>query len=93
MTAGVRQAAQGGEDAGELAGLALIAPGKHRRVALAQQFAALRDGKNKLLEMIARSAPQGEILALDAFIRESIVDPNAYIEKGYPKGVMPETFS
>ena len=29
---------------------------------------------------------------LDAFIHESIVDPNAYIEKGYPKGVMPETF-
>jgi cytochrome c2 len=29
---------------------------------------------------------------LDAFIRESIVDPNKYIEKGYPKGVMPETF-
>ena len=30
---------------------------------------------------------------LDAFIHESIVDPNAYIEKGYPKGVMPESFS
>ena len=29
---------------------------------------------------------------LDAFIHESIVDPNKYIEKGYPKGVMPETF-
>ena len=29
---------------------------------------------------------------LDAFIHESIVDPNAYIEKGYPKGVMPENF-
>ena len=29
---------------------------------------------------------------LDAFIRESIVDPNAYIEKGFPKGVMPPTF-
>jgi cytochrome c2 len=26
---------------------------------------------------------------LDAFIRESIVDPNAYVEKGYPKNVMP----
>ena len=29
---------------------------------------------------------------LEAFIHESIVDPNAYIEKGYPKGVMPENF-
>ncbi len=29
---------------------------------------------------------------LEDFIRESIVDPNAYVEKGYPKGVMPETF-
>ena len=27
---------------------------------------------------------------LDAFIRESIVDPNAYVEKGFPKGVMPD---
>jgi cytochrome c2 len=30
---------------------------------------------------------------LNDFIRESIVDPNAYIEKGFAKGVMPETFS
>jgi cytochrome c oxidase subunit 2 len=30
---------------------------------------------------------------LEQFIRESIVDPNAYVEPGYPKGVMPETFS
>jgi cytochrome c oxidase subunit 2 len=29
---------------------------------------------------------------LDAFIRESILTPNAYIEKGYPKGVMPQSF-
>jgi cytochrome c oxidase subunit II len=29
---------------------------------------------------------------LDAFIRQSIVDPNAYIQKGYPKNVMPGTF-
>jgi cytochrome c2 len=26
---------------------------------------------------------------LDEFIHESIVDPEAYVEKGYPKGVMP----
>ena len=29
---------------------------------------------------------------LDEFIRESIVDPNAYIAPGYAKGDMPETF-
>jgi cytochrome c oxidase subunit II len=30
---------------------------------------------------------------LEAFIRESIVNPDAYVEPGYPKGVMPGTFS
>jgi cytochrome c oxidase subunit 2 len=30
---------------------------------------------------------------LQPFIRESIVDPDAYVEPGYPKGVMPGTFS
>ena len=30
---------------------------------------------------------------LEAFIQESIVHPNDYIEKGFPKGVMPETFA
>jgi cytochrome c oxidase subunit 2 len=29
---------------------------------------------------------------LTAFVRQSIVDPNAYIQKGYPKNVMPQTF-
>ena len=29
---------------------------------------------------------------IDAFVRQSIVDPNAYIQKGYPKNVMPATF-
>src|SRR6185312_2574840 len=29
---------------------------------------------------------------LNAFVNQSIVDPNAYVEAGYPKGVMPETF-
>ncbi len=29
---------------------------------------------------------------LEAFIRESIVNPNAYVAPGYPKGVMPQTF-
>ena len=29
---------------------------------------------------------------LDAFVERSIVDPNTYVESGYAKGVMPETF-
>lgn len=29
---------------------------------------------------------------LDPFVRESIVDPNKYIEKGYPKNVMPKSY-
>jgi len=29
---------------------------------------------------------------LAAFVRESIVDPNAYIEKGYQPNIMPSTF-
>ena len=29
---------------------------------------------------------------LDAFIRESIVMPDAYVEKGFPPGVMPKTY-
>jgi len=29
---------------------------------------------------------------LEPFVHESIVDPDAYIESGYPKGVMPKTF-
>jgi cytochrome c551/c552 len=31
-------------------------------------------------------------MALAAFVRESIVNPNAYISPGYQKGIMPETF-
>jgi cytochrome c oxidase subunit 2 len=30
---------------------------------------------------------------LDEFIRESIVNPDAYVEPGYPKGLMPGTFA
>ena len=29
---------------------------------------------------------------LASFVKKSIVDPNAYIEKGFPKGVMPTSF-
>ena len=30
---------------------------------------------------------------LEQFIRESIVNPNAYVQPGFPKGVMPGTFA
>jgi cytochrome c oxidase subunit 2 len=40
-----------------------------------------------------REAAQKAGQPLDEFIRQSIVDPNAYVAPGYPKGVMPETFS
>ncbi len=30
---------------------------------------------------------------LEQFIRESIVNPNAYVEPGFPKGLMPATFA
>ena len=33
-----------------------------------------------------------ENTALAAFVRESIVKPNAHVTPGYPKGVMPQTF-
>jgi len=32
-------------------------------------------------------------MPLDQFIRESIVKPNAYVEKGFPPSVMPTTFA
>jgi cytochrome c2 len=31
-------------------------------------------------------------MPLNAFIHESIIKPNAYVEKGFPPGVMPQTF-
>ncbi len=31
-------------------------------------------------------------MALDAFVKQSIVDPNAFVSPGFPKGVMPGTF-
>jgi len=30
---------------------------------------------------------------LEPFVRESIVEPDAYVEKGFPAGVMPKTYS
>ncbi len=40
----------------------------------------------------AASAKDDNNMNLEAFIKESIVNPEAYIAKGYPKGVMPATF-
>jgi cytochrome c oxidase subunit 2 len=44
------------------------------------------------LDKLAQEA-QGAGKPVDQFIRESIVDPNKYIAPGYPKGLMPTTFS
>jgi cytochrome c551/c552 len=35
---------------------------------------------------------QKDNMPVPAFIKQSIVDPNAYIAKGYSKGIMPTTF-
>jgi len=40
-------------------------------------------------KIVAAAAKQ----PLDTFIHESIVDPNKYVEKGYPPNVMPKTYS
>lgn len=40
----------------------------------------------------AADAKADHDLALAAFIKQSIVDPNKYIAKGYSKGVMPTNF-
>ena len=39
----------------------------------------------------AEAARAGQPLA--SFVRESIVNPNAYVEPGFPKGVMPQNFA
>jgi cytochrome c oxidase subunit II len=43
------------------------------------------------LDKLASYAQQAH-QPLEAFVRTSIVNPNAYIQPGYPKGVMPQTF-
>ena len=40
----------------------------------------------------AASAKDDNNMNLAAFIKQSIIDPNAYIAKGYSKGIMPTTF-
>ena len=41
-------------------------------------------------KLAAEAQRAGKPLA--SFVRESIVAPNAYVEKGYPKGIMPQDF-
>jgi mono/diheme cytochrome c family protein len=43
------------------------------------------------LDKLPESAAAAK-MPLDAFIKQSIVDPNAYIAPGYAKGVMPPNF-
>lgn len=43
------------------------------------------------LDKLAQYAKQAK-QPLAAFTKESIVDPNKYIQKGFPKGVMPQTY-
>ena len=40
-----------------------------------------------------KAAAQRAGKPLEAFVRESIVDPNAYVEKGFQPNVMPSTFA
>jgi cytochrome c551/c552 len=43
------------------------------------------------LDKLAQYATQAK-QPLDKFVQTSIVDPNVYVQKGYPKGVMPTTY-
>jgi cytochrome c oxidase subunit II len=40
-----------------------------------------------------RQAAQGAGKPLEAFVRESIVNPDAHVAPGFPKGVMPKTYA
>lgn len=40
----------------------------------------------------AQDAKTDHNMALAAFVKQSIIDPNAYIAKGFTKGLMPTTF-
>jgi cytochrome c551/c552 len=44
------------------------------------------------LDKLKQYAAQANRGSLTAFIKESIVKPNAYIQPGFPSGVMPQTF-
>jgi cytochrome c oxidase subunit 2 len=57
------------------------------RFAPAKSTGAVGPDLDKLSEEAKRAGKP-----LEQFIRESIVDPNAYVEPGFPKGVMPPNF-
>jgi cytochrome c oxidase subunit 2 len=44
------------------------------------------------LDKLASYAQQAHAGQLAAFVRDSIVEPNAYVQPGYPQNVMPQTF-
>jgi cytochrome c2 len=44
------------------------------------------------LDQAAKSVKPSGSASLDAYLRQSIVDPNAYIVPGFPKGIMPGNF-
>ena len=45
------------------------------------------------LDKLAQFATVANLGTLDQFTRQSIIDPSAYVEKGFPDGVMPKTYS
>ena len=44
------------------------------------------------LDNLPRYAEKANQGSLEDFTRASIVDPDAYVESGYPKGIMPKTY-
>jgi len=62
-------------------------PGLARLVAAAGATAKTGPDLGNLSADAARAGP-----AVAAFTRQSIVEPNAYVEKGYPPNVMPHTY-
>jgi mono/diheme cytochrome c family protein len=43
-------------------------------------------------EVIASADYQGQATSAEEYIRESIVNPNAYVVPNFPSGVMPQNF-
>jgi cytochrome c oxidase subunit 2 len=83
--------AVGGENGGEAAGAAVFTEngcgGCH---ALAKANASGESGPS--LEDLPASAEEAGT-PLEEYVRESIVDPDAYIHPGYNANVMPKTYS
>ena len=45
------------------------------------------------LDKLAQYAAAANLGTLDAFTRQSILDPGAYVEKGFTSGIMPTTYA